>query len=78
MNQHHIKGVYWQPNSKKELIDCIIKSGRWNDTKTKLTYMDNKQLRAIYNRIRQDQFSEIMRKPMPQTNRTNEVENEQK
>lgn len=84
---YHIKGTYWQPKTKKEIIESIVKSGRWNDTKTKLTYMDTKQLRAIYNRIRQDQFSDIMRKPVhldngqaskniPQTHTQNEVKHE--
>lgn len=76
MNQHYIKGVYWQPKTKKEIIESIVKSGRWNDTKTKLTYMDTKQLRAIYNRIRQDQFSDIMRKPIQQTHTQNEVKHD--
>ena len=59
-------GVYWQPRSKKELIKCIIDSGHWAGTKTALLAMETKQVRAIFNRIRQSQFISIMKRPTTQ------------
>lgn len=45
-------GVWYSPRSKRELIDWLIKSGRWNDAKSKLLAMERDQIKAIYNRIR--------------------------
>lgn len=56
-------GVRWQPRTKRELIDWLIKSRRWNDTKSKLLAMETKQIRGIYNSIRQSIHIDMMRKP---------------
>lgn len=51
-NPYRTYGVRWQPRTKRELIDWLIKSGRWNDTKSKLLAMERDQIKVIYNRIR--------------------------
>lgn len=63
---YHSRGVYWKPRYKKDFINCIVQSGRWNDTKSKLMAMDIKQIAGIYHRIRQDQFKDLMIKPIVQ------------
>lgn len=59
---YHIRGVFYQPRTKKELIEAIVESGYWNDTKSKLLGMDRKQVRAIYISIRLKQQVDFMRK----------------
>lgn len=63
-NPYHIHGLYWKPRTKKDFISEIIKSGKWNDTKSKLRMMDIKQLHQVFKAIRQNHFVEIMRKPI--------------
>lgn len=60
---YRTNGVWFKPRSKKELIDCIIKTGRWNGTKTALREKEAKQLRGIYNSLMQQITIDIMRKP---------------
>lgn len=55
-------GVWYSPRSKRELIDWLVKSGRWNDTKSKLLAMETKQIRGIYNSIRQQMNIEAIKK----------------
>ena len=61
-DNYHIRGAFFQPRSKKELIQAIVESGYWSDTKKKLLDMDRKQVRAIYISIRMKQQVDFMRK----------------
>lgn len=76
-NPYHTHGVFWQPRSKSQLIQCIVESGYWNGTKTQLKAMEQKQLRGIYNSIRFKQMTNIMKQThIPQTHTQNEVKHE--
>ncbi len=39
----------------------IVKSGKWNGTKSKLMAMDIKQVRAIFYKIRNEQMNGLMK-----------------
>lgn len=80
MNPYRTPGVWRQPRTKRELIDWLVKSGRWNDTKSKLLAMETPQIREIYKRMRIKIELEANRNPLkniPQTHtQTNEVKHD--
>ena len=59
---YHIRGAFYQPRTKKELIEAIVTSGYWKDTKSKLQSMERPQIRGIFISIRLKQQVDFMRK----------------
>lgn len=53
---------FYIPSSKRELIEAIVKFGKWNGTKTALTQMSPKQCKAIFIRLRQEAYQSFMKK----------------
>lgn len=58
---------FYLPNTKKELIDMLMKSKRWTGTRSSLQNMEKKQIIMIFKRIRQEQFTELMKIDKNQT-----------
>ncbi len=53
---------FYVPRNKFELIDLIVKSGKWNGTKQSLKDKDIKVVRAIFCRIRQEAYQNAFKK----------------
>lgn len=69
-------GAFYLPNTKKELIDMLMKSKRWTGTRSSLQNMEKKQIKAIFIRFRQEDLQNLMRKDSINTNTKTEVKNE--
>lgn len=59
---YHLSGArFYVPRSKGEIIKMIVASGKWSGLKGTLRAMEQKQLRAIFYRIRNEQLNGLMK-----------------